>query len=314
MSRFVRTVLTIVILVLSGILSGWLVLNLTFKGGEVVVPEITGKDIIFTLEVLSERDLNLKVSGWQYSNSIPKNYVISQKPLPGQSLKKDGDVNVIMSKGTKEVAIPRLVGEIKRKAEIILKRNGLKVGNVTRVHSSRYKKDVVIGQDPLPQTKAGRGTKVNLMISKGRTGDAYFMPDLTGRDIKEVVKVIENMKLGVGNVSEELREDMKPGLVLGHEPGYGYKISADEKVDFVVSKHPGPDKSIEGTYQMLYYKTPEELASVRVRIVLEDESGVKQVYNQKQTGGTNIRLLIKTGKNTKAKIYLNNTLVEERVY
>lgn len=314
MSRFVRVLLTVVILVFSGILSGWLVLNLTFKGGEVLVPEVTGKDIIFTLEVLSERDLNLKVSGWQYSNSIPKNYVISQKPLAGQLLKKDGDINVIMSKGTKEVAIPRLVGEIRRKAEIILKRNGLKEGNVTRVHSTRYKKDVVIAQDPLPQAKAGRGTKVNLMVSKGKAVNAYFMPDLTGRDIKEVIKVIESMNLGIGNVSEELREDMKPGLVLEHEPAYGYKVSAEEKVNFVVSKHPGPDKSIEGTYQMLYYKISEELGSVRVRIVLEDESGVRQVYNQKQTGGAHIRLLIKTGKNTKAKIYLNNTLVEERVY
>lgn len=314
MTRIIKFFFIAFLLLAAGVLSGLLVMNLTFRGEEVVVPDISGKDIVFALEVLSERGLNLRVKEWEYSNTIPKNYVISQKPSAGQSLKKDSEVKVVLSRGTKEVVVPSLVGQMRRKAEMVLKGNGLKIGGITSVYSASYQKNTIIAQDPFPQTKAGRGTSVNLLVSKGLKKDAYLMPNLVKKDLKEVMKILGEMRLLPGEIKEEVKDDIKPGFVLAHEPGYGSKVIEGEKVNFVVSSSPGPDKSQEGTYQLLYYKVPQEMGLVRVRIVLENNSGVKEIYNAKIKGGQDIKQLIKVDGNTKAKIYLNNVLVEERVF
>jgi beta-lactam-binding protein with PASTA domain len=314
MSKIIRTFFSGAVLVISGILAAWFVLNFSMRGKEVVVPDITGRDIIFALEVTSERDLTLRVSGWEYSDTIPKNYIISQKPLPGQALKKDQDIRIIISKGTKEVTIPKLTGDPRRKAEIILRRNGLKIGNIISVYSSEYRKDTVIAQDPLAQAEIRRGTLVNLLVSKGKKGNIYLMPDLTGKSLKEAMRSLESMGLKIGEVREELREETPPGLVFDQNPAQGCRVEEGEKVNLFVSKRLEPNKTIEGVYQLLYYKVPERFDSVDVSIILEDENETKEIYHQKEKGGKNIRLLVKIGKNTKAKIYLNKTLVEERVF
>lgn len=314
MRRIIKYFFIISILLICGVLSALLVMNFAYRGKEVVVPEIAERDIVFALEMLSERDLTLKVIGWEYSNSIPKNFIISQKPLPLQSIKKDGDVKVIISKGTKEVVVPMLVGEKKRRAEITLKRNDFKIGEITRVYSPKFQKDTIIAQSLLPQTKIRRGAKINLLVSKGRKKDKYLMPNLTGKNLGEVMKILGKMGLGLGEIKKEVQEDIKPGLVLEHEPRYGYKIAKAEKVSLIISKAPGPDKSKEGTYQLLYYKTPKEIGMVRVRILLENDREVREIYNHKEMGGKDIKLLIKVDENTMAKIYLNDALVEERAF
>lgn len=314
MRRIIKYVFMVGILFLCGILSALLVMDFAYRGKEVVVPEIAGRDIVFALEMLSERNLNLKVIGWEYSNSIPKNFIISQKPLPSQSIKKDGDVKVIISKGTKEVVVPMLVGEKKRRAEITLKRNDFKIGEITRVYSSKFQKDTIIAQSPLPQKKIKRGARINLLISRGEKKDAYLMPNLVRRNLGEAMEILGKMKLGLGEIKKEVQEDIKPGLVLEHEPKYGHKIAEAEKVNLIISKAPGPDKSQEGTYQLLYYRTPKEMGVVNVRILLENNREVKEIYNHKERGGKDIKLLIKVDENTRAKIYLNDALVEERVF
>lgn len=314
MSKIIRTFFSVAVLVLSGVLAAWFVLNYSVRGKEVIVPDITGRDIIFALEVTSERDLTLRVSGWEYSNTIPKNYIISQKPLPGQALKKDQDIRIMISKGTKEVTIPKLTGEIRRKAEIVLRRNGLKIGNILSVYSPEYRKDTVIAQNPPAQAQIPRGTPVSLLISKGKKGDAYLMPDLKDKNLKEVMRSLEGMGLKIGEVREERREETAPGLVFDQNPEQGYRVEEGEKVQLFVSKRLEPDKTIEGVYQLLYYKVPERFDSVNVNIILESGDETKEIYNQKVKGGKNIRLLVKIGKNTKARIYLNKTLVEERAF
>ena len=128
------------------------------------------------------------------------------------------------------------------------------------------------------------------------------------------MRSLESMGLKIGEVREESKEETPPGLIFDQNPEQGYRVEEGEKVNLYVSKRQEPNKAIEGVYQLLYYKVPERFDSVDVSIILEDESESKEIYHQKEKGGKNIRLLVKIGKNTKAKIYLNKTLVEERVF
>ena len=120
------------------------------SGKEVLVPELVGHDTVYALDLLTSLGLNIKVGGFMYSETVPKNFVAFQEPASGTRLKSDRDVKVIISRGSKSVRVPKLVGTRLREAELVLSQNGLQMGGNCRIPSSLYPRDTVIAQNPFP--------------------------------------------------------------------------------------------------------------------------------------------------------------------
>jgi serine/threonine-protein kinase len=111
-------------------ISAFFVLTLMIKSEDtVIIPKVTGKDVIYALEILSDLGLNTKVKGSEYNDNIPKNHIIFQDPEPGSEIKKGRDVKIILSKGAKEALTPNLKGLTIDQARIILEENELCPGN-----------------------------------------------------------------------------------------------------------------------------------------------------------------------------------------
>ena len=105
MKGFLRWVAFTLLCIVVGIASGLVLLNFTLSGGEVVVPDLEGKDILVALTVLNQREVNLRIVRREYSTAVPKNVIISQRPGAGTRIKKDSDVSVVISRGPKEVVV-----------------------------------------------------------------------------------------------------------------------------------------------------------------------------------------------------------------
>ena len=69
------------------------------------------------------------------------------------------------------VAVPDVVGLSQAEAESAVIDAGFSVGNVTKANSDTVKTGHVISQKPAGRTKARSGSRVNLVISRGVSGD-----------------------------------------------------------------------------------------------------------------------------------------------
>ena len=136
MKAFLRWVGFTLLCIVVGSVSGLVLLNLTLSGGDVVVPDLESKDILVALTVLNQRELNLRIVRREYSATVAKNVIISQRPGAGTRIKRDADVSVVISRGPKEVVVPTLTSETVRRATIVLRRNGLLVGRQTNTPSA----------------------------------------------------------------------------------------------------------------------------------------------------------------------------------
>ncbi len=96
--RFAKiSALLIVFLIITGT-TAYLTLTFIIKSEDtVVVPDLLGKDVVYSLEILTDLGLNTKIKGSEYSDDFPKNHVILQDPLPGAEIKKGRDLRILLS-------------------------------------------------------------------------------------------------------------------------------------------------------------------------------------------------------------------------
>lgn len=106
--------------------------------------------------------------GFEYDDTVEKNYVISQSPEAGEKQPEGSTVKIIVSNGKKieEVTVPNLVGKSEEKAAELLKKAGL-TGNPSHANSDDVKAGKVISQDIDADTKVEEGSTINYVISDG---------------------------------------------------------------------------------------------------------------------------------------------------
>ena len=138
--------------------SAYLTLTLLIKSEDVViVPDLTGKEDVNVLEILTDLGLNTKVKGFEYTEDVPKNHIVFQQPKPGVEIKKGRDIKIIISRGAKNILMPNLKGLSLQQARIIIEENGLCHKEQSRTYNSIFEKDNIIAQLPSPGSQINRG-------------------------------------------------------------------------------------------------------------------------------------------------------------
>jgi serine/threonine-protein kinase len=223
---------------------------------EVLVPDLVGHDTVYALDLLTSLGLNIKVGGFMYSETVPKNFVASQEPVSGTRLKRDRDVKVIISRGSKSVRVPKLVGTRLREAELVLAQNGLQLGGICSIPSSQYPRDTIIAQQPAPLQELERGESIDFLISEGPKPAGVAMPELRQRPVAQVLKILG----GLGLVRATVKEAYQPGqplhTIVGQRPLAGYRVDADSSIILVVNRLPQP-KGKKAKLWWISYQVPE---------------------------------------------------------
>ena len=133
----------------------------------ITIPDFTNKDLESVNKEL--KDLGLKVIVRdEYSDTVEKDYVISQSPVAGTQVAEGDTVSIVLSKGQKQGEVPRLVGLTLSDAENILTQNNLNLGNIKYEYSDTYKEGIVLSQSPNSgSTSISKGDDVDVVVSKG---------------------------------------------------------------------------------------------------------------------------------------------------
>jgi serine/threonine-protein kinase len=161
----------------------------------VAVPDLKGKAVIEANEILSKSGLYLKVEGEDYDPVIPTGSIIRQDIPHGNKVKEQRGIKVVISKGSRVMYVPDLVGQTVEEAEAAAIKNGLKTNRIIRVHSNTIEKDKVIAQRPIPEEALK--TNLSLVVSSGPYDIILSCPDLIGKSINEVADISKKLGLKI---------------------------------------------------------------------------------------------------------------------
>jgi serine/threonine-protein kinase len=129
------------------------------------VPNMKNLPLAQATVVLQQAGLKLGQVIMQPSDTVEKDGVISSNPVFGLKVSKDSQVDLIVSAGAGEVAVPSVRGWGRSRAQEMIKQAGLNVGSVRYIYDEEQDPGLVIRQDPSPGSKVAKGSNVNLSIS-----------------------------------------------------------------------------------------------------------------------------------------------------
>jgi len=238
MKRFLKGLGLFIALAGVGIASAFAVVLLLLRQEEVRMPDLTGRDIVTVIEIVTQQGLQLKVDRREPHPDMPRDAVISQSPAPGSGIKKGRQVRVVVSQGPSDMQAPKLVGEHFRKADIMIRQAGFFPGDVSRVASERIERDIVIAQDPQAGSPLERGGTIGMLVSAGKKAHTLVMPKLAGKKAEEALRVVDRMGLQHRVISRASTTGSPTGgrIVVSQKPTAGYPVSADVTVELVVSR------------------------------------------------------------------------------
>lgn len=214
-------------------LAAFLTMEFLTKGKTVSVPDLRNKQIVEAGGLLKDAKLKFSIEGEEFHPAVLKDFIISQNPIAGSIIKEGRSIGVIVSKGPQEVVVPRLEMEQLRKAEIIVRQNGLNVGNIARVNSEAVGKDLVITQYPLSGSVTDRGEMVDILVSSGTQDVWYKTPYLFGKILDEGSAILEKMGIEITIV---LAKGEEPGRILGQKPKAGFPIKKGDRLELTVAE------------------------------------------------------------------------------
>ncbi len=165
------------------------------KGPErFVLPMVKGLTPIVARRLLGEMPLSLQPNSEEFSNTIPKGYVIDSNPPSGEKVKRNALVVLRISKGLEQVALANYIGKSSDQALNELQESGFVVDS-TYTFSETQLPGEVVAQTPPGGGTADKGSKVALIISKG-TQYAYI-PNIFSLEEVKAVQALKDLDLKV---------------------------------------------------------------------------------------------------------------------
>jgi eukaryotic-like serine/threonine-protein kinase len=276
------------------------------------VPDVVGKSVDAARGLLRVQRLSLDIIEFRFDSRLPADQVISQDPPAGSAVKSGRIVRVVVSRGSQSLKVPGLVGLEAREANVALSQKGLHPGRISRMYSDTPKNQV-LAQWPAPGEESYPGRSVSLLVSAGPRPHQWLMPDLRGMNWTEGARVLKALDLEPDSITPRLDESAASNTVLTQNPLPGELVSAGGGVSLTVSRRQGDPSSGPDRLVTVQYRVPSGDLQVRVRLVVVDERGRREILNAMQRPDTEVRLRATLhGAPATLQIYLNGTLSEER--
>ncbi|MBC2578973.1 Stk1 family PASTA domain-containing Ser/Thr kinase [Clostridium sp. DJ247] len=198
-----------------GAVSGYFAFNQMSdpSANETIVPKIVGMNQEDAKKEVENKKLKFVFIGKEKSDK-PEGTVLETWPTEGTKVKVGSDVRVSISGGQEPLGVPNLTGIELSTAKDIITNSGLKLGTVNYKFSDSVRKDLVISQDPEPDSNATTDTKINLVVSKGSLIKMVTVPDVGGKNIDEAASLISEAGLKVSKTPIDTSDKSQDGKVV----------------------------------------------------------------------------------------------------
>ncbi|MCX6425259.1 MAG: Stk1 family PASTA domain-containing Ser/Thr kinase [Actinobacteria bacterium] len=160
------------------------------KGPErYLVPKLSGLSLADAGALLTKSNLVIGTTNYVFNEKIEKDLIIGSSPTFGEMIKKNSQVNLLISKGSDLIDVGAYAGKSSDQALNELNDAGFNV-TVKEKFSETVKAGNVISRDP-QELKMARGSKITLTVSKGP--EFVLIPNgLLKTDQQSATKKLEN--------------------------------------------------------------------------------------------------------------------------
>jgi serine/threonine-protein kinase len=141
------------------------------------MPDWTDRPLAEVRTLADQAGLEIGVIDREPSDEIDDGRVISTDPAGGEEVAEGDIVDLVVSTGAEEVAVPRLIGQTEQQAIETLREADLRLGQVTREPSSEPA-GTVLRSSPAEGVTVSPGDQVDLVISLGPTPSPSPSPTL----------------------------------------------------------------------------------------------------------------------------------------
>jgi len=232
-----RLLLTLLAIVLAagGATAWWF---LEGPGAFTEVPALAGLSEDEAVSTLTEAGLEPIVER-EHHDTAPEGEVFSSTPAPGEAVRRDGAVTLLVSRGILMVDVPELVGLTGEQAEQALTAAGLGLGEVDTPWDPEIPEGEVMAASHEPGESIPHNQPVDLVVSAGR--EPVEIISVVGAERSLAVADLEGVGLTAA-VTEEYSADVAEGLVIRQDPSPGddVQLFRGDEVSLVVSLGPEP--------------------------------------------------------------------------
>lgn len=212
---------------LAAALFGW-------GSGDTKTPDLRGQQIDEVLNNREYRKFSIKEESREFSKDYAEGEIMSQRPEAGKSIKEDGEIVVVVSKGSKKVTVTDVRNMTEKQARIELE---TRLGLVVKIEyetSSEVLKDYVVRTSPAENSEVAEGDTITVYLSKGTDVKKVNMTKLIGMSLDDAKREIERLGLVVGTVGES-ESSRDKGVVLSQSIAEGTEIEEKTTVNLTVS-------------------------------------------------------------------------------
>ncbi|WDZ84375.1 Stk1 family PASTA domain-containing Ser/Thr kinase [Micromonospora cathayae] len=226
------------------VVAGVLVVALLLVGGGwwfgvgryTVAPELVSLTKAEAESQASRAGLTLVYAEPRYDQKVPRDSVLAQDPGSADRIVKGGTITLTLSLGPEQFPVPDVVGKEYELAEADLRAANLEAVKGKARYDDNLPAGVVLDTDPKPGAEVKPGTKVNVIVSRGRA--PITVPNLVGKNVNEARGALQQLGLVP---TETYRDSDKPkDEVIGQSPADGSGVEKGAEVKLEVSKGPAP--------------------------------------------------------------------------
>lgn len=281
----------------------------------VKVPAVTGLDKDDAIKLLKEKKLNGLIVKKVNHDSVEAGKIVEQSPAANSEVKEGTSVELTVSLGKDKTIVPNLSNLDLKKAEELLKKYNLVLEHVDRVYDDKVDENKVISQSIEYDKEVEKGTRITIVVSRGKEDKKVEVPDLKGMTEAEVNTILNNSGLAVGRI-EKKADNQKAGTVIWQSYDKGVKVDVDTKIDIVVSTG---NSSTNRTLDISQYNEADAVTkkytvnepdkNYQLRITKNSDAGETKIYEKTiVTGGGKLTINIKAKSSDRFNIYINGEL------
>ena len=252
----------------------------------VPTPDVVGRSVAEAREALAGAGLTLEVASEEFSETVPRDLVISSDPAPGDGAREGGAVAVIVSKGPERYAVPDVSGQSPQQASAAISAAGLVPGATEQAFDNAAPSGSVVRTEPEAGAQVKKGTSVAIIVSKGPK--PIELPDLVGRKIAKAEATLADLGLTAA-ITSTFSEEVPKNEVIAQTPSPGTVVNSGSAVALTVSKGP-PPVTVPNLVDMPRAKAVSTLKrlGLKAKVVAGAATPLNRVYSQDPAPGTEI--------------------------
>ena len=200
-----------------------------------VMIDIKNRSLDDAIKVLKSENYRYEVSDTLYTNKFQLGTIVDQYPQPNTRVKSGRTVRLKISQPEKSVAIPNLIGQSRRSAELELNQMGLLIDTVYTEYNPEYPNGTIAWQYPKAGDRRKKGMGIQITVSNGMPPNFFQVPNLIGLSINQAKDLIFKSRLKVGKISYHQDQDLVPYTVLDQSIKNGTVLDASATINLVVS-------------------------------------------------------------------------------